>query len=242
MGYFISSSARDRTLDAQRERLVERKNTDLQYIRVFGRDFVIRRGVYRTGPDTALQIQNIPTSPAEVILDVGCGAGVASAFLALRSGRVLGVDISPAAVENAVENARLIGVKNAEFLVSDGLAEVRGEFDIIICNPPYLRHEVTEVADRMFWDPADSMKLGVLAGVHRYLRTGGRFYFGSADFGDLEEGRVLEMTRQHSLLFNRVFSTRKAGRTFRLLEFIKHAGLQEGRSSPRNRVRRFTTE
>ena len=55
------------------------------------------------------------------VLDVGCGTGELSLFLARRGHDVLGVDISPRAVEQARAKARWRRV-DAEFLVWDALA------------------------------------------------------------------------------------------------------------------------
>ncbi|MEN8182400.1 MAG: arsenite methyltransferase [Myxococcota bacterium] len=56
--------------------------------------------------------------PGETVVDLGSGAGMDS-FLAARqvgpTGRVIGVDMTPAMLEKARENARKTGVTNVEF-------------------------------------------------------------------------------------------------------------------------------
>lgn len=56
--------------------------------------------------------------PGEVVVDLGCGAGM-DAFLAARAvgpeGRVIGVDMTDAMLEKARENARKAGVGHVEF-------------------------------------------------------------------------------------------------------------------------------
>ncbi len=56
--------------------------------------------------------------PGETVVDLGSGAGM-DAFLAARQvgpdGRVIGVDMTPAMLEKARENARKAGVSNVEF-------------------------------------------------------------------------------------------------------------------------------
>ncbi|RBI61582.1 class I SAM-dependent methyltransferase [halophilic archaeon] len=56
----------------------------------------------------------------EPVLDVGCGTGELSLFLARRGYDVLGIDISPRAVEQARSKARWRRI-DAEFLVWDAL-------------------------------------------------------------------------------------------------------------------------
>ncbi len=76
------------------------------------------------------------------VLDLYCGAGVFSLFLAENSREVKGIELNSQAVKNAFENAGLNKINNAEFLEGD-VAKVlyfkREEFkntDLIICNPP----------------------------------------------------------------------------------------------------------
>lgn len=69
-------------------------------------------------------------------LDVGCGCGVLSLLLAPDYDEVLGVDISPRAIEMSQFNAGLGGVANAKFRASDMFGEVDGEFDRIVFNSP----------------------------------------------------------------------------------------------------------
>lgn len=86
--------------------------------------------------------QSLPTS-APSILDLGTGSGCLPIYLAhvLPSVRVTTVDISPAALTVARENARRHGVLDrVEFLEGDGFAALSSglKFDLIISNPPYI--------------------------------------------------------------------------------------------------------
>ena len=51
---------------------------------------------------------------------------------------VTAADISADALEVAKENARLNGA-DIKFVESDLLKNVRGKFNLIVCNPPYIR-------------------------------------------------------------------------------------------------------
>jgi arsenite methyltransferase len=63
-------------------------------------------------------LRHLALAPGETVLDLGSGAGV-DAFLAARevgpSGRVIGVDMTPAMLEKARANAKKAGVGNVEF-------------------------------------------------------------------------------------------------------------------------------
>jgi len=66
----------------------------------------------------------------EKVLEVGCGSGFISAGLSPRAD-VIGTDINP----HALVQSREAGV---EVVRTDLLAGIRGLFDTVICNPPYL--------------------------------------------------------------------------------------------------------
>ena len=78
----------------------------------------------------------------ELAADLYCGAGTISLLLARHAKRVIGIEVVPQAIRDAVENARANGIENAEFhaaaaesllprLVADGLRP-----DVIVLDPP----------------------------------------------------------------------------------------------------------
>lgn len=74
------------------------------------------------------------------VLDVGAGTGVLAITIALErpDARVMGVDISPEALELAGENARAMGAR-VELRLGDMYAPASERaFDLIVSNPPYL--------------------------------------------------------------------------------------------------------
>jgi release factor glutamine methyltransferase len=79
------------------------------------------------------------------ILDVCTGTGCIALSLACLLGEnaeITAVDISADALSLAKENAEKLGIatERVNFLKSDLLECVTGEFDIIISNPPYILH------------------------------------------------------------------------------------------------------
>jgi release factor glutamine methyltransferase len=77
------------------------------------------------------------------VLDLGTGSGcLLLALLAeLPNATGLGVDRAPGAVRSAGANARSTGLANrARFLAGDWSRPVAGMFDIVVSNPPYIRH------------------------------------------------------------------------------------------------------
>lgn len=71
------------------------------------------------------------------ILDMGTGSGILALEALKYSKDVLAVDINPEAVKIARE-------KGIKAVVSDLFANVKGKFDLIIFNPPYLPEEKGE--------------------------------------------------------------------------------------------------
>lgn len=75
---------------------------------------------------------------SERILEVGCGSGIISAVInANTKASVTGIDINPYAAKCTRENG-------IEVIRGDLLSCIKGHFDLIIFNPPYLPTEEDE--------------------------------------------------------------------------------------------------
>ena len=100
----------------------------------------------------------------EVVLDLGCGAGMDSLLAARRvgpTGRVIGVDMTGPMVEKARANASAVGIGNVEFHRGEAARLPVGDesVDVVISNGVF----------NLCPD-----KPRVLAEVFRVLRAGGR--------------------------------------------------------------------
>jgi release factor glutamine methyltransferase len=83
----------------------------------------------------------LPPGAAVRVLDLGCGSGAVALAIAHERAlaSVLGVDVSPAAIELARRNATRLAIDNASFAESDWFADVTPErFALIVANPPYV--------------------------------------------------------------------------------------------------------
>ena len=132
---------------------------------IFGERFTLLRGSPRVaedigglrfslGPQSFLQVNPAQTgllyeralallspSPGETVIDAYCGVGTISLPLARRCARVIGIEQSPAAVEDAKANARQNAAENAEFLcggVEDVLPSIlrRTPVSALLLDPP----------------------------------------------------------------------------------------------------------
>jgi ubiquinone/menaquinone biosynthesis C-methylase UbiE len=99
----------------------------------------------------------------ESVLDIGCGAGQTTreAARAAAPGPVLGVDVSPAALERARQLAAAESLRNVSFELGDAQTHAfeAGRFDVAI----------SRFGTMFFSDP-----LAAFANVARALRPGGR--------------------------------------------------------------------
>jgi methylase of polypeptide subunit release factors len=72
------------------------------------------------------------------VLEIGCGSGIITLFLAAKSRQVTAVDISPEAVENTRLNMATYGVQNVTVHQGDAFESLDGRFDVVACNPPWM--------------------------------------------------------------------------------------------------------
>lgn len=81
-------------------------------------------------------------SGKETVIDLYCGVGTISMFLAQKAKHVIGIEIVPQAVKDAKENAAINGITNIEFICSDAatyanqLSEKNIQPDVIVVDPP----------------------------------------------------------------------------------------------------------
>jgi release factor glutamine methyltransferase len=75
------------------------------------------------------------------ILDLGTGPGtlLLAALEEWPEAHGLGVDASPAAIDYALRNAQLLDLADrASFRLGDWAAGIDRQFDLVLCNPPYI--------------------------------------------------------------------------------------------------------
>lgn len=180
----------------------------------------VNPGVYQTSGDSELMAESVEITEDQNFLEIGCGTGVISIALAKHASQGVGVDINEKAVENSKYNAEAQGISNINFFKSDVFENVEGKFDVIICNPPYTKHEVKDNIDRMFWDPEDEMKQKFFREVGGYLKPNGKIYFGWADFADIDVDLPFKLAEASGYkLVNTFTKSHKSDFTFYVLEF-----------------------
>jgi len=111
-------------------------------------EFLVNADVLIPRPETELLVEagleSLRDTSRPAVVDVGTGSGCIALSLAaeLPEATLHAVDISPAALEVAHENARRLGlVDRVRFHEGDLLAPVRtlaGSIDLVVSNPPYV--------------------------------------------------------------------------------------------------------
>jgi len=120
------------------------------------------------------------------VLDLAAGSGAIALAIASErpAARVIGTDVSPAAIEVARANAARLGLANARFLAGSWYAPVRGEsFDLIASNPPYIAEGDARVEPAVRrYEPHAALFAGasglealgaVVSGAAEHLKAGG---------------------------------------------------------------------
>lgn len=120
----------------------------LQYIRgkteFFSRQFYVDDRVLIPRPETEVLVETaLGRAPRNGrVVDIGTGSGcIAISIERTRPDlQVTGVDLSVAALAVANRNRRALGSR-VRLAASDLLASIRGQFDLIVANPPYVSEE-----------------------------------------------------------------------------------------------------
>lgn len=93
--------------------------------------------IYEPREDSFLLKKYVSKYTKNKVLDLGCGSGILSLEALKKTNNVLAIDIN----KEAVEYCKKLGI-NARY--SNLFSNVKGKFDLIIFNPPYLPYNKNE--------------------------------------------------------------------------------------------------
>ena len=168
--------------------------TPIQYVmgsaEFCGLDMLVNENVLIPRPETELLVETAAAlNPARRILDLCTGSGNIAIALMVRlrspsilskaEGRVEGLtksgvtckivasDISVGALSIARKNAVRHKAAGIEFVVSDLFDGLKGSFDIIVSNPPYISGpEFSELQEEVLKEPRVALYGGEIGRVH----------------------------------------------------------------------------
>ncbi len=132
----------------------------------------IRTEFFETGRQHAEHVVKVcrevfdPSFTPRRILDFGCGVGRLVVPFAASAQTVVGVDVSPAMLEEARRNCREHGLENVALVQSDDtLSQVEGEFDLVH-SYIVLQHIDPGRGTRIFFRLVDLLAPGGVGAVH----------------------------------------------------------------------------
>lgn len=190
------------------------KHIPLQHItgvqEFMGFEFCVNEHVLVPRQDTEVLVERVleDLESDMQVLDMCTGSGCILLSLLKLCGCAnvngVGVDISEEALKVARQNAESLEV-DAQFLSSDLFEKVKGMYDIIVSNPPYIRTSVIEELKEevKFHDPflaLDGKEDGlyfyrrIVEESSKYLKKGGKLYF---EIGH-DQGEDVSMLMKHA--------------------------------------------
>ncbi|OAP22621.1 MULTISPECIES: HemK2/MTQ2 family protein methyltransferase [Amycolatopsis] len=185
--------------------------TETETSALLGLTFVVPPEVKRIGPLAQLLGEAVldEVEAGDRVLEMGAGCGVNALIAATKASEVLAVDINPAAVENAKDNALRNGLDDrVEVRRSDIFSDVDGVFDLIVFNPPFSWFTPRNMLEAATADENYGALTRFFREAREHLSEKGRLivFFGNA--GDLaylqqlidDEGFRQEVVAQHSRL------------------------------------------
>ena len=98
---------------------------------------VTDKSVYRPLEDSRILANAVEKYAFGKFLDLGTGTGIQGIVASKKGCKVTFADINPEAVECAKINAKANNVKG-DFVVSDLFSKIKGRFNVIAIDPPYM--------------------------------------------------------------------------------------------------------
>lgn len=173
--YFQKVSALTKAQYADLMHMIERRSTHEPLAKILGYKefwdykFKVNHATLDPRPDSELIVEkalhfahlNFPESQHLNVLDLGVGSGcLLLSFLKNHPNSFgVGVDISPQTLEVALDNLESLGLENrAKLMISDWFQAVpnQSQYDIILCNPPYIDRGETYGPELAF-DPPQAL-------------------------------------------------------------------------------------
>lgn len=165
------------------------KSQQTTTIEFLGRLFVIPPDVHMINPMSDLIGNSIlkHIKPGDRVLDMGTGCGVNAILAASVSEEVVAVDINQIAVDAAIRNARRNGVEaRISFFVSDLFNNIKGEFDLVIFDPPFRWFKPRGTCEVSTTDEGYRSLTKFFDEAGSYLKSNGRMLICFGSSGDLE--------------------------------------------------------
>ncbi|MDR1597686.1 MAG: peptide chain release factor N(5)-glutamine methyltransferase [Holosporales bacterium] len=200
--------------------------------------FYTTRDTLDPRPESELFVETVlslyaDTAAALTFLDLGTGTGclLLSCLMEYQNAHGVGVDNSADALLVAQKNSAILGLDTrAKFIQSNWNDKVDGTFDVILCNPPYIKNGERLPCDVLF-DPPGALFGGddglgayrdAFAGLRKSVRqNAGQSITGSNVLFEIGQGQaddVIAIAQSHG--FKHTSSAIDLGGCVRLLTFV----------------------
>ena len=168
-----------------------------------GKNLQVNGKVYQPREDSFLLANAIRDEDAKgkSCLDLCSGSGIQAINLMIKGARnVVAADVSAEALKNVEENSKIYGFVGKIFPLKSNLFEdVKGLFDLIVCNPPYVQSE--RIVDKAV-DAGPKGRAVIdkfLIEFRQFLDNGGVCYFLQNNINGIDETE--KFLQNHGLKF-----------------------------------------
>ena len=197
-----------------------------------GISFFVDENVLIPQPDTEILVEEAIKYANQIkenveILDMCTGSGCIGVALAkhVKNAKVTLVDISTKALEVAKKNAKENEVKEkVNFIQSDMFENIKGKFDVIVSNPPYIKTKVINELDLQVQNEPhlaldggeDGLKFYeiLINEAPKYLKENGKIFL---EIGYDQKKEVEELAR-NSKLYKKIENVKDLANNDRVIE------------------------
>ena len=159
--------------------------------------------VYPPKEDSHLLAESTKIKRGSHVLDMGCGSGI-QGITAFNKGAssVTFVDINPQALANVRKNLSETRIDKSLFIQSNLFEAVKGKFDVILFNPPYVPTE------KIKWKDTDGGSAGreildvFLEDFPTHLKRSGKCFFLQSNLNGIKQTQTMlrEQAFEHEIV------------------------------------------
>lgn len=182
-------------------------------------DFYVDENVLIPRADTEILVEevisNCEKNKEYKVLDLCTGSGAIGISIAryIPNSYITCTDVSNKALEIARKNAKANNIYNIEFIESDMFKNIKGKFDIIVSNPPYIVKDVITTLDKEVQnepyialdggiDGLDFYKI-IACEAHRYLNENGKLFLEIGYDQKEEVTNLLKVSEKYNSIYSK---------------------------------------
>jgi release factor glutamine methyltransferase len=178
-------------------------------------DLEVHPSVYPPSEDSFLLYDSVSIEASDVVLDIGCGAGILTLKAAKRGKQVVAIDVSWDAVANTESNLLRNNLSHKCTVIQSDLTSAldnRARFSVVACNPPYVpaSEDRTELDHALVGgEVGTELTLSLITAIKPHLLCGGSIYTVVTSLGNPDlvketmgnEDLVVEVVARKSMFF-----------------------------------------